>query len=155
MHELINGGSLMCTGGSQKCIDGPHSVKYSGSDYLRDVTRNQYNAYFNPRSREGSDEAMERWRENNGKISIHAPARGATTPENLKEVKVQFQSTLPRGERLYFCIKSQLRIHDFNPRSREGSDRFCAFGFQCLNYFNPRSREGSDCVLSAPMHPTI
>lgn len=32
---------------------------------------------FNPRSREGSD----------------------LTPENLKEVKVQFQSTLPRGER--------------------------------------------------------
>ncbi|MBS5389228.1 MAG: hypothetical protein KHY31_17915, partial [Clostridiales bacterium] len=29
LHELINGGSLMCTGGSQKCIDGPHSVKYS------------------------------------------------------------------------------------------------------------------------------
>ena len=29
MHELIKGGSLMCTGGSQKRIDGPHSVKYS------------------------------------------------------------------------------------------------------------------------------
>ncbi|WP_158662574.1 hypothetical protein [Massiliimalia timonensis] len=31
MHELINGGSLMCTGGSQKRIDGPHSVKYSNA----------------------------------------------------------------------------------------------------------------------------
>ena len=29
LHELINGGSLMCTGGSQKRIDGPHGVKYS------------------------------------------------------------------------------------------------------------------------------
>lgn len=29
MHELIKGGSLMCTGGSQKCIDGSHGVKYS------------------------------------------------------------------------------------------------------------------------------
>lgn len=29
LHELIKGGSLMCTGGSQKRIDGPHSVKYS------------------------------------------------------------------------------------------------------------------------------
>ena len=29
LHELINGGSLMCTGGSQKRIDGPHSMKYS------------------------------------------------------------------------------------------------------------------------------
>lgn len=25
----------MCTGGSQKCIDGPHSVKYSKDDFLR------------------------------------------------------------------------------------------------------------------------
>ena len=29
LHELIKGGSLMCTGGSQKCIDGSHGVKYS------------------------------------------------------------------------------------------------------------------------------
>ena len=27
--KLIKGGSLMCTGGSQKRIDGPHSAKYS------------------------------------------------------------------------------------------------------------------------------
>lgn len=33
MRELIKGGSLMCTGGSQKRIDGPHSVKYSPSAY--------------------------------------------------------------------------------------------------------------------------
>ena len=35
LHELINGGSLMCTGGSQKRIDGPHSVKYSVYIYYR------------------------------------------------------------------------------------------------------------------------
>ena len=29
MHELIKGGSLVCTGGSQKRIDGSHSAKYS------------------------------------------------------------------------------------------------------------------------------
>lgn len=29
LHELIKGGSLMCTGGSQKCIDGSHGVKHS------------------------------------------------------------------------------------------------------------------------------
>ena len=37
MHELIKGGSLMCTGGSQKRIDGPHSVKYSFCQIKRDV----------------------------------------------------------------------------------------------------------------------
>ena len=34
MHELIKGGSLMCTGGSQKCIDGSHGVKYSRSSFF-------------------------------------------------------------------------------------------------------------------------
>ena len=38
MHELINGGSLMCTGGSQKCIDGPHSVKYSQMKQAQGIT---------------------------------------------------------------------------------------------------------------------
>ena len=32
LHELIKGGSLMCTGGSQKCIDGSHGVKYSDAE---------------------------------------------------------------------------------------------------------------------------
>ncbi len=80
---------------------------------------------FNPRSREGSDErtllhTMLSWG-----ISIHAPARGATT----------------RSGSLTGSNK------DFNPRSREGSDRkttcFCICNL--LN-FNPRSREGSDSV---------
>ena len=57
---------------------------------------------FNPRSREGSDD--EYLKEIGGvkRISIHAPARGATA-----------------GER----VKLLLAMH-FNPRSREGSDRF-------------------------------
>ena len=33
---------------------------------------------------------------------------------------------------------------DFNPRSREGSDRNSAHGCDSGNNFNPRSREGSD-----------
>ena len=56
--------------------------------------------YFNPRSREGSDGG-------NGvldalyEISIHAPAKGATSvvvPHDIKPNR--FQSTLPRRERL-------------------------------------------------------
>ena len=57
-------------------------------------------------------------------ISIHAPARGATTGTGkTRYVMEKFQSTLPRGERL-----EEMRLvkgdRDFNPRSREGSDFF-------------------------------
>lgn len=38
MRELIKGGSLMCTGGSQKRIDGPHSVKYSRLSGVLEIT---------------------------------------------------------------------------------------------------------------------
>ena len=55
------------------------------------------------------------------KISIHAPAKGATRVEDLHAADVKFQSTLPRRER---PPRSGYRRHDpnFNPRSREGSD---------------------------------
>ena len=60
-------------------------------------------------------------------ISIHAPAKGATA------------STTPSG----------ISAKNFNPRSREGSDRDVVVLFVVLLYFNPRSREGSDCQLLA------
>ena len=57
-------------------------------------------AYFNPRSREGSDQNL-RWKISAAtEISIHAPARGATTANWGLSVTQKFQSTLPRGERL-------------------------------------------------------
>ena len=53
---------------------------------------------FNPRSREGSDQKIPilRWLL---QISIHAPARGATAHGQRCLLYLQFQSTLPRGER--------------------------------------------------------
>ena len=55
---------------------------------------------FNPRSREGSDcrrlDAARFVKD----ISIHAPAKGAT----------------------FFCLVKCIKGYDFNPRSREGSD---------------------------------
>ena len=54
---------------------------------------------FNPRSREGSDVKITKI-EHNGKISIHAPAKGATK----RNIAVE-----------------PVELH-FNPRSREGSD---------------------------------
>ena len=56
---------------------------------------------FNPRSREGSDQGAEMDNQTIV-ISIHAPARGATQSYQLTRKPQRFQSTLPRGERLYF-----------------------------------------------------
>ena len=82
--------------------------------------------HFNPRSREGSD--------NNHlhkplpqRISIHAPAKGATA----------IMST------------SAATIDNFNPRSREGSDYVLRMHASRLWNFNPRSREGSDAKQCA------
>ena len=58
--------------------------------------------------------------------------------------KRQFQSTLPRGERLACGCFRHLNKFNFNPRSREGSDP-CEKEIRAVwSYFNPRSREGSD-----------
>ncbi len=129
-------------------------------------------------------------------ISIHAPARGATVPIipydtvhknfnprsregsdvtgwRVRPHSLQFQSTLPRGERPQF-IKHRLRqvcisIHapargatgdlflwmaamqDFNPRSREGSDSGSVLAPPLYQDFNPRSREGSDGTDPGPL----
>ena len=78
-------------------------------------------------------------------ISIHAPARGATRNDSSGYRKhTQFQSTLPRGERLKRYASSIRSDNYFNPRSREGSDMHLILILLILTYFNPRSREGSD-----------
>ena len=77
-------------------------------------------ADFNPRSREGSDQWLPILFVHS-KISIHAPARGATEVFRITPSMKLFQSTLPRGERHLHRCNRDCR-DDFNPRSREGSD---------------------------------
>ena len=77
-------------------------------------------------------------------ISIHAPARGATlfihNPVDLLDISIHAPA---RGATdslfCYFTFYS-----DFNPRSREGSDDFFRPAAYNQINFNPRSREGSD-----------
>ena len=82
-----------------------------------------------------------------GRVSIHAPTKGATQNGSKLCLRIRFQSTLPRRERLRFGYLS-LSFCGFNPRSHEGSD--C----KELRYrrhhrgFNPRSHEGSDRAKS-------
>ena len=54
---------------------------------------------FNPRSREGSDARVTRRGRVGGAISIHAPAKGATSRPTSISSTAAFQSTLPRRER--------------------------------------------------------
>ena len=56
-----------------------------------------------------------------GKISIHAPAKGATNARYGVHWMVQFQFTLPRRERRRTTRRTAYS-EDFNSRSREGSD---------------------------------
>ena len=62
----------------------------------------------------------------------------------------QFQSTFPRGERRFFSPSRSTAIFSFNPRSHEGND----FMFVRIRYpfagFNPRSHEGNDLNVSRP-----
>ena len=77
-------------------------------------------------------------------ISIHAPARGATTPcQHFRCFIVKFQSTLPHGERPSGDFPG-VAPKDFNPRSRTGSDRITRKIRRTAKNFNPRSRTGSD-----------
>ena len=78
-------------------------------------------ASFNPRSRVGSDH--------------YARVEGSR--------RLQFQSTLPRGERRPPHPLPKGRT-GFNPRSRVGSDELQNIAIAELAGFNPRSRVGSD-----------
>ena len=64
---------------------------------------------FNPRSREGSDAGSEAVLPLNA-ISIHAPAKGATVFRQDLTLKVRFQSTLPRRERLRCLLLAVLSV---------------------------------------------
>ena len=78
------------------------------------------------------------------RISIHAPAKGATPWEPAQDGYRAISIHAPaKGATIEgrFINSNQL---DFNPRSREGSDRPGKSEKRGLLYFNPRSREGSD-----------
>ena len=85
---------------------------------------------FNPRAREGRD-----WRKRveagNCFVSIHAPARGATMQTKQSKGSKMFQSTRPRGARLW-KKKYPLRICSFNPRAREGRDYMFVMVFMVM-----------------------
>ena len=99
---------------------------------------------FNPRAREGRDPLVCYVLTSAGRVSIHAPARGATATSSCRRSFSAFQSTRPRGARRALSAPAvtphvvsihapargatsvaphrHLVSHRFNPRAREGRD---------------------------------
>ena len=83
---------------------------------------------FNPRSHKGSDDA--------GKLPGRRDAdfnprshKGSDRRYSTPWVcKMEFQSTLPQGERRPFLPAGDANIRDFNPRSHKGSDKMDEHG---------------------------
>ena len=81
-------------------------------------------------------------------ISIHAPVKGATDRGlHFQTASVDFNPRSREGSDRTGATAVPI-LADFNPRSREGSDNILWFHVDIPPYFNPRSREGSDLVTS-------
>ena len=132
--------------------------------------------YFNPRSREGSDDRTGS-RCHFIRISIHAPARGATASVPPTCVGLQISIHAPARGATGSESGKQSNDSNFNPRSREGSDRESDGGSDRVHHisihapargatregeqqvkpdsdFNPRSREGSDETVATLVRDT-
>ena len=101
---------------------------------------------FNPRAREGRDGGLAFVRLFQ-RVSIHAPARGATPRDAARAATATFQSTRPRGARLFHFPSCLTVVRRFNPRAREGRDRETNETICDPECFNPRAREGRDLIF--------
>ena len=77
-------------------------------------------------------------------ISIHAPARGATRLRVRGLIFMPISIHAPARGATIIPAHPKLIIYNFNPRSREGSDKEQYSCNRSGDNFNPRSREGSD-----------
>ncbi len=109
---------------------------------------------FNPRPREGGDDLV---REDLAKleiVSIHAPAKGATTarPVSVRFAKVSIHA--PAKEATIRPIRVQQRRQRFDPRLREGGDpaRRGCWSFRRPFRSTPprRGRRGGNGLLQVP-----
>ena len=121
---------------------------------------------FNPRARRGRDRLLLRSCRGHD-VSIHAPARGATSYRKYHCAKWRFQSTRPQGARPG-RRSWYVPVSCFNPRARRGRDRqgIGVFFYSKVSIhapargatggsittsdmwrFNPRARTGRDVLF--------
>jgi len=81
------------------------------------------------------------------RVSIHAPAWGATLSKQKIGGIMEFQSTRPRGARPSTCSSRSARA-SFNPRARVGRDLNVPVAPHLRTSFNPRARVGRDHTIS-------
>ncbi len=91
----------------------------AGSD-LGVITNEFPTCSFNPRSRAGSDAELDQLGQS--EAGFNPRSRAGSDARSARSFRaVEFQSTLPRGERRPGLVLSG-RLRSFNPRSRAGSD---------------------------------
>ena len=75
---------------------------------------------FDPRARRGRDDSVgtAEWAD---RVSIHAPAGGATRPARAGRATALFRSTRPQGARRSFNVQVCANMR-FDPRARRGRD---------------------------------
>ncbi len=102
----------MCTGGSQKCIDGPHSVKYS-STFQK--TKPAYDTYRKARNKDRYRAAYE------GTVILHEAAAkalkavGISKLPNLAALQAEYEKLQEQKEALradYGKLKKQVKEYD-------------------------------------------
>ena len=79
-----------------------------------------------------------------GRVSIPAPARGATSRAGAVPAAQTFQSPPPRGGRPDTGLGGAFRARRFNPRPRAGGDPRRTGSPVSGEGFNPRPRAGGD-----------
>ena len=100
---------------------------------------------FNPRAREGRD-AGDMYDNVHPNVSIHAPARGATSAFRPCAAMLTFQSTRPRGARPRRRQDLACRLC-FNPRAREGRDTDVGHSLQNERVSIHAPARGATCML--------
>jgi len=94
---------------------------------------------FNPRARVGRDSAARRPRQTR-RVSIHAPAWGATRTDCQVVTGASFQSTRPRGARPVIIVVhvQVVWFQSTRPRGARPWDRDCATSMRSFQSTRPR-----------------
>ena len=146
---LPQGERLYVATNSSICIDfNPRSRK--GSDVGCQYASGPF-SYFNPRSRKGSDPGK-MCHPHALRISIHAPARGATLCKvhNFSIVIISIHA--PARGATFWRIPRRLIYFYFNPRSRKGSDDFTFADMDNISAFQSTLPQGERLLLYASIH---
>ena len=107
---------------------------------------------FNPRARAGRDRRRYGWRQAL-LVSIHAPARGATRPQDRAHAYLGFQSTRPRGAR-HFGNEIVPIVVEFQSTRPRGARRCPKINLQRLKSFQSTRPRGARRYTGSIPYPS-